>query len=168
MGGYVTLPGRHDGVLLGKPLVLRQRRRRAAGLANKVLRRAARPRRFGFPRIVRKKAQGVGNPVRAEITAQGEPTARFAGRTGPLRLLVVGGSLGRARRSTTCVPKALALIAPTQRPQVTHQSGAKQIDELRANYEAAGVEGELSPFIDDTARAYADADLIVAAPARSP
>ena len=59
-------------------------------------------------------------------------------------------------------PKALALIPEAVRPRVLHQSGAKQIDELRANYQQAGIEAELTPFIDDTARAYADADLVVA------
>ena len=44
---------------------------------------------------------------------------------------------------------------------VTHQSGATQIDTLRANYQAAGVQAELTPFIDDTASAFAQADLIV-------
>jgi UDP-N-acetylglucosamine--N-acetylmuramyl-(pentapeptide) pyrophosphoryl-undecaprenol N-acetylglucosamine transferase len=66
-----------------------------------------------------------------------------------------------ARALNDVVPKALALIARAQRPAVTHQSGAKQIDELRANYAAAGVEAELVPFIDDMAQAFADADIIV-------
>jgi UDP-N-acetylglucosamine--N-acetylmuramyl-(pentapeptide) pyrophosphoryl-undecaprenol N-acetylglucosamine transferase len=77
-----------------------------------------------------------------------------------LRLLVVGGSLG-ARALNDIVPKALALIPANERPVVLHQSGAKQIDELRANYAAAGVQAELTPFIEDTARAFAEADLIV-------
>ncbi|HEX5737824.1 MAG TPA: glycosyltransferase, partial [Hydrogenophaga sp.] len=85
---------------------------------------------------------------------------RFADRSGPLRLLVVGGSLG-ARALNDTVPKALALIPETERPSVLHQSGEKQIDELRANYAAAGVQAELTPFIDDTAQAFADADLVV-------
>jgi len=59
------------------------------------------------------------------------------------------------------VPRALALIPAAQRPVVTHQSGATQIDALRANYEAAGVQAELTPFIDDTASAFAEADIIV-------
>jgi UDP-N-acetylglucosamine--N-acetylmuramyl-(pentapeptide) pyrophosphoryl-undecaprenol N-acetylglucosamine transferase len=44
---------------------------------------------------------------------------------------------------------------------VTHQSGEKQIDELRANYQAAGVQATLTPFIDDTARAFAEADIVI-------
>lgn len=159
LGGYITFPGGMMSVLLGKPLVLHEQNS-VAGLANKLLASVADRVFTAFPNVL-KKAQWVGNPLRGAFTAQGDPTARFSGRTGPLQLLVVGGSLG-AKALNAVVPKALAMIAPTQRPKVTHQSGAKQIDELRANYAAAGVEGELTPFIEDTARAYADADLIVA------
>jgi len=59
------------------------------------------------------------------------------------------------------MPKALALLAPADRPQVTHQAGTRQIDALRAAYRAAGVEGELLPFIDDMAERYAGADLVI-------
>ena len=73
---------------------------------------------------------------------------------------MVGGSLG-ARALNEIVPQALALIPQEQRPVVTHQSGAAQIDALRANYQAAGVQAELTPFIEDTASAFAQADIIV-------
>lgn len=159
LGGYITFPGGMMSVLLGKPLVLHEQNS-VAGLANKVLARVADRVFSAFPNVL-KDARWVGNPLRAAFLSQPDPAARFAGRSGPLKLLVVGGSLG-ARALNAVVPKALALIAPAVRPSVTHQSGAKQIDELRANYAAAGVEGELTPFIDDTAQAYADADLIVA------
>lgn len=159
LGGYITFPGGMMGVLMGKPLVLHEQNS-VAGLANKVLAGVADRVFTAFPNVL-KKAQWVGNPLRAAFTSQPAPAERFAGRTGPLKLLVVGGSLG-ARALNTVVPQALARIAPDLRPQVLHQSGAKQIDELRANYAAAGVEGELTPFIDDTAQAYAEADLIVA------
>ncbi|MBU2286060.1 MAG: undecaprenyldiphospho-muramoylpentapeptide beta-N-acetylglucosaminyltransferase [Gammaproteobacteria bacterium] len=159
LGGYITFPGGMMSVLLNRPLVLHEQNS-VAGLANKVLASVADRVYSAFPGAF-KKAEWIGNPLRAEFTTQAPPARRFAGRSGPLRLLVVGGSLG-ARALNSVVPKALALIAPQDRPTVTHQSGAKQIDELRANYAAAGVEGELTPFIDDTATAYADADLIVA------
>jgi UDP-N-acetylglucosamine--N-acetylmuramyl-(pentapeptide) pyrophosphoryl-undecaprenol N-acetylglucosamine transferase len=159
LGGYITFPGGMMGVLMGKPLVLHEQNS-VAGLANKVLAGVADRVFTAFPNVL-KKAQWVGNPLRAAFTSQPEPAARFEGRTGPLKLLVVGGSLG-ARGLNTVVPQALARIASESRPQVLHQSGARQIDELRANYTAAGVEGELTPFIEDTAQAYADADIIVA------
>ncbi|MDM0055928.1 undecaprenyldiphospho-muramoylpentapeptide beta-N-acetylglucosaminyltransferase [Variovorax fucosicus] len=159
LGGYITFPGGMMSVLLGKPLVLHEQNS-VAGLANKVLAGVADRVFSAFPNVL-KNAKWVGNPLRGAFLSQPDPAARFAGRSGPLKLLVVGGSLG-ARALNAVVPKALALIGPATRPTVLHQSGAKQIDELRANYAAAGVEGELTPFIDDTASAYADADLIVA------
>ena len=88
------------------------------------------------------------------------PAQRFADRNGPLQVLVVGGSLG-AKALNEVVPQALALMPPAQRPQVLHQSGAKQIEALRANYDAAGVVAQLTPFIDNTAQAFADADLVI-------
>jgi UDP-N-acetylglucosamine--N-acetylmuramyl-(pentapeptide) pyrophosphoryl-undecaprenol N-acetylglucosamine transferase len=158
LGGYITFPGGLTSVLLGKPLVLHEQNS-IAGMANRVLAAVADRVFTAFPGVLRK-GTWVGNPLRTAFLQQPDPVTRFAGRAGPLRLLVVGGSLG-ARALNEIVPKALALIAPGQRPTVLHQSGAKQIDELRANYAAAGVQAELTPFIDDTASAYAQADLIV-------
>ena len=158
LGGYVTFPGGMMGVLLGKPLVLHEQNS-VAGMANKVLAGVADRVFTAFPNVFAK-GQWVGNPLRAEFLKQAAPQDRFADRKGPLQLLVVGGSLG-ARALNTVVPQALASIAPEQRPVVTHQSGEKQIEELRANYAAAGVQATLTPFIDDTAQAFADADLVL-------
>ena len=158
LGGYITFPGGMMAVLCGKPLVLHEQNS-VAGMANKVLAGVADRVFTAFPNVF-KKGQWVGNPLRAPFTRQGEPVERFAGRSGPLRLLVVGGSLG-ARALNEIVPQALALIPAENRPVVTHQSGATQIDALRAHYAAAGVEAELTPFIDDTASAFAQADIIV-------
>ncbi|RYF82087.1 MAG: undecaprenyldiphospho-muramoylpentapeptide beta-N-acetylglucosaminyltransferase [Comamonadaceae bacterium] len=162
LGGYITFPGGLMGVAMGKPLVLHEQNS-VAGLANKLLARVADRVFTAFPHVMDKapSVQWVGNPLRSEFLTQPAPAERFAGRSGPLKLLVVGGSLG-ARALNTVVPQALARIAPEQRPVVLHQSGAKQIDELRANYAAAGVQAELTPFIDNAAEAYAQADLIVA------
>ena len=158
LGGYITFPGGMMGVLCGKPLVLHEQNS-VAGMANKVLAGVADRVFTAFPDVL-KKAQWVGNPLRAAFTRQAAPSERFVGRTGPLRLLVVGASLG-AQALHDIVPRALALIPAENRPVVTHQSGATQIDTLRANYQAAGVQAELTPFIDDTASAFAAADIIV-------
>ncbi len=158
LGGYITFPGGMMGVLCGKPLVLHEQNS-VAGMANKVLAGVADRVFTAFPGVL-KKAQWVGNPLRAAFTRQAAPSERFVGRTGPLRLLVAGGSLG-AQALNDIVPRALALIPAENRPVVTHQSGATQIDTLRANYQAAGVQAELTPFIDDTASAFAAADIIV-------
>ena len=161
LGGYITFPGALMGVALGRPLVLHEQNS-VPGLANKVLAGLADRVFTAFPGVLAKarRVQWVGNPLRAEFTQVPDPAARFAGRSGPLRLLVVGGSLG-AQALNTVVPQALARLPAEQRPIVTHQSGAKQIDALRANYQAAGVEADLRPFIDDMARAYAEADLVI-------
>lgn len=158
LGGYISFPAGLMSVLLGKPLVLHEQNS-VAGMANKVLARVADRVFTAFPDVL-KKAEWVGNPLRPAFTSQPGPEARFASRSGPLKLLVVGGSLG-ARALNELVPQALALIPAGQRPQVTHQSGAREIDALRAHYAAAGVQAELTPFINDTAQAFADADLII-------
>ncbi|WP_394680057.1 undecaprenyldiphospho-muramoylpentapeptide beta-N-acetylglucosaminyltransferase [uncultured Comamonas sp.] len=158
MGGYITVPGGLAARLAGVPIVLHEQNS-VPGMANKLLARMAQRVFSAFPNTIAG-GQWVGNPLRAEFLQQPEPAQRFAGRSGPLQLLVVGGSLG-AKALNEVVPQALALMAPETRPVVTHQSGAKQIDALQANYAAAGVQASLTPFIDDAAKAYADADVIV-------
>ena len=158
LGGYITFPGGMMASLLGKPLVLHEQNS-VAGLANKVLARVAERVFTAFPHVLHG-AAFVGNPLRSAFTQQAAPAERFAGRSGPLQLLVVGGSLG-AKALNDTVPQALALIPADQRPQVVHQSGARQIDALRAAYAAAGVQATLTPFIDDTASAFAQADLVI-------
>ena len=158
LGGYITFPGGMMSVLLGKPLILHEQNS-VAGMANRVLAEVADRVFTAFPNVL-KNAQWVGNPLRRAFMQQPVAAERFAGRSGPLKLLVVGGSLG-ARALNELVPKALALIHPEQRPRVIHQSGAAQIDALRTHYAAAGVSAELTPFIDDTAQAFADADVLI-------
>ncbi len=158
LGGYISFPAGMMSVLLGKPLVLHEQNS-VAGMANRVLASVADRVFTAFPNVL-KKAAWIGNPLRPAFLQQPGPAERLGSRSGPLRLLVGGGSRG-AKALNEIVPQALALIPAERRPKVLHQSGARQIDELRLNYQAAGVEAELTPFIDDTARAYAEADLIV-------
>lgn len=158
LGGYISFPAGMMAVLLGKPLLLHEQNS-VAGLANKVLARVADRVFSAFPNVL-PGAAWVGNPLREEFLHLPEPMQRFAGRSGPLKVLVVGGSLG-AKALNEVVPQALALMPLSQRPMVLHQSGARQIDALRANYAAAGVGADLTPFIDNTAQAFALADLVI-------
>ena len=158
MGGYITFPGGMMAALLGRPLVLHEQNS-VAGLANRVLAGVADHVLTGFPDALRK-GRWVGNPVRDDIAALAPPEERFAARTGPLRVLVVGGSLG-ASVLNEVVPRALALLAPEARPQVVHQAGERHLDNLRAAYDAAGVEGELLSFIEDMAGCYGAADVVI-------
>ncbi|MEO6920097.1 MAG: undecaprenyldiphospho-muramoylpentapeptide beta-N-acetylglucosaminyltransferase [Collimonas sp.] len=162
MGGYVTVPGGVMARLRGLPLVL-VNADAALLLSNKTLTPLAKRVLFGFPADFGKaasKALVTGNPVRKEILALPLPVERYSGRIGPLRLLVVGGSLG-AKALNDCLPAALALIPADLRPSVTHQSGKQHIDALCGAYAAAGVTAEVVAFIDDMPRRYADADLVI-------
>jgi UDP-N-acetylglucosamine--N-acetylmuramyl-(pentapeptide) pyrophosphoryl-undecaprenol N-acetylglucosamine transferase len=158
LGGYVTFPGGMMAALRGIPLVLHEQNS-VAGLANRVLAGVADRVLGGFPDAL-PKAEWTGNPVRADIAALPAPVERFAGRSGPLNILVVGGSLGAQVLNDT-VPQALAQIPEAERPQVIHQAGERNMPALEAAYAAAGVRGTLQPFIQDMAGAYAQADLVI-------
>ena len=156
LGGYVAFPGGMMASLLNRPLALHEQNA-IPGLANRVLAAIADKVMVGFPGAL-KGAEWTGNPVRSEIAAIAPPQRRFDGREGPLRLLVVGGSLG-AQALNEALPRALALLG--SRVRVVHQSGEKHLGDLERHYAAAGVEGELLAFIDDMARRYAEADLVI-------
>jgi len=162
-GGFASFPGALMGVATGRPLVLHDANA-VAGLANRVLAYGADRILLGFPNALAgrhaKKSTWVGNPLRDSIAQLPPPAERFAGRTGPLRLLVVGGSLG-AQALNERLPAALARIGEAARPQVVHQSGAKHLEQLREAYRSANVDAECVAFIDDMAARYAWADLVV-------
>ena len=159
MGGFAAFPGGLMASLLGKPLVIHEQNS-VAGLTNKVLAKFAKKVLVAFPAAFAGKAELVGNPVRADISALENPQTRFDGCTGAMRLLIVGGSLG-AQALNDVVPKALALMPVEQRPEVIHQAGEKHIATLQANYLAAGVNAEAKAFINDMAAMYAWADLVI-------
>jgi len=158
MGGYVAFPGGMMAALFARPLAVHEQNA-IAGLSNRVLAGVADKSMAAFPGAL-KNAEWTGNPVRAEITAIAQPAARFAGRSGPLRLLVVGGSLG-AQALNDAVPKALALLPSAERPLVVHQSGEKHLDSLQENYARENIRADLLAFIDDMAQRYAEADFVL-------
>jgi UDP-N-acetylglucosamine--N-acetylmuramyl-(pentapeptide) pyrophosphoryl-undecaprenol N-acetylglucosamine transferase len=164
MGGYITFPGGVMATLAGIPLVIHEQNA-VAGLANRVLTKLANQTLSGFPDVL-PNAIWVGNPVRADIAALPAPatrSAQFAATErddAPLRLLVVGGSLG-AQVLNERVPLGIALLPREKRPEVFHQAGEKQIALLRENYLAAGVEARCEAFITDMAAAYAWADVVI-------
>lgn len=157
LGGYVSFPGGMMAVLAGRPLVVHEQNA-LPGLANRVLARVAERVLCAFPDVLG--GEWTGNPVRAAIAALPPPGRRLAGRSGPLRLLVLGGSLGAAALNEA-VPKGLALLAPDARPEVLHQAGEQHLATLSANYAAAGVPARCVAFIEDMADAYGWADLVI-------
>jgi UDP-N-acetylglucosamine--N-acetylmuramyl-(pentapeptide) pyrophosphoryl-undecaprenol N-acetylglucosamine transferase len=162
MGGYITFPAGVMSAISGRPLVLHEQNS-IAGLANKVLAKLAKRVLVAFPGAL-PHGEWTGNPIRAALEHVVQPKDRYAQRSGPLRVLVVGGSLGAAALNEV-VPRALSMMVPGERPYVMHQAGAKHIDALRQNYLDAGIEpgeaAQLVPFIDDMASAYENADLVI-------
>jgi len=158
MGGYITFPGGMMASLLGKPLVVHEQNS-VAGLANRVLAGVADRIVTGFPDVL-KKGVWAGNPVRPEIARIAPPAERFAGRSGALRVLIIGGSLG-ALALNEMVPKGFALLGASDQPQIVHQAGEKHLEALKANYVAVGVQAHCVSFIDDMAGAYEWADLVI-------
>lgn len=158
MGGFVTGPGGVAARLLGIPLLVHEQNA-IAGLTNRVLARIADVVMEAFPGTF-PQAVHTGNPVRDEIAVLPEPDVRYQEHDGRLRLLVIGGSLGAMALNQT-VPKALALLEPAMRPQVKHQTGQRNLEAARREYDSAKTEAELLPFVDDMAAAYAWADLVI-------
>ena len=162
MGGYVTVPGGWAAKRHEIPLVLINADA-ALLLSNKALVSSAKKILFGFHGdfgAASAKAEVTGNPVRREILSVPSPEERFRGRKGPLRIFVVGGSLG-ARVLNETLPRALSLIPKDKRPIVVHQSGKQHIEDLQARYETASVNAEVLDFVEDMDRRYAEADLVI-------
>ena len=158
MGGYISFPGGVMASLLARPLVLHEQNS-VVGLANKVLARFADRILVAFPDTL-KNAEWTGNPVRRDIAELPEPEKRYRNRDGNLKVLVVGGSLGAQVLNET-VPRALALLPPSHRPEVTHQAGEQHLSMLEDEYRRAEVSATALAFIRDMATAYASADLVI-------
>lgn len=158
-GGFASGPGGLAAKLMGKPLVIHEQNA-IAGTTNRYLAPLAQRVLTAFPTQL-KGAREVGNPVRRELAALAAPAERFQGRDAqPLRLLVLGGSLG-ALAINQLVPEALARLTPEARPQVRHQSGTAHQSATRERYQALGVEAQVDAFIDDMGQAYAWADWVI-------
>jgi UDP-N-acetylglucosamine--N-acetylmuramyl-(pentapeptide) pyrophosphoryl-undecaprenol N-acetylglucosamine transferase len=161
LGGYVTGPGGVAAWLTRAPLLIHEQNA-IAGFTNRCLARLAREVYAAFPDAFGSgvATQVIGNPVRAEIAAIPPPAERFAQRSGAIRILVIGGSLGAARLNSV-LPYALARLAGRINVDVRHQSGERWIEVARRDYAAAGVKAQVSSFIEDMAESYAWADLVV-------
>ena len=116
LGGFVTGPGGVAAWLTRRPLVIHEQNA-VAGFTNRCLAPLARQVLEAFPGSFGRDvhAQVIGNPVRRDISAVPPPAARFAGRSGPIRILVIGGSQGAARLNAV-VPFALKRLSGVARP----------------------------------------------------
>lgn len=173
MGGYVAFPGGMMASLLNRPLAVHSADA-IVGLTNRVLAGIADRVLVGFPSAFETRLKSplapllpkprtvewTGNPVRESITHLPAPRVRMHGRTGKLRVLIVGGSLG-AKALNELVPQALAMLPEADRPHVVHQTGAAHVEAVKAIYTQLKVQAELLPFIADIAERYAWCDLTI-------
>lgn len=158
LGGFQSFPGGIMAAFFRLPLVIHEQNS-VAGLANRVLSRFAERVLTAFPETL-PKAETIGNPVRADIAAVTEPVRRYAARVGPVRVLVMGGSLG-AKAINDALPGAMARIDPANRPGIVHQTGKGHCAAVESAYRSAAVDAESVEFIDDVAAALADADVVI-------
>ncbi|UOD50841.1 undecaprenyldiphospho-muramoylpentapeptide beta-N-acetylglucosaminyltransferase [Orrella daihaiensis] len=158
MGGYVAMPGGLVARLRGVPIVLHEQNA-IAGKTNLWLARIAKLRLEGFPMAL-PEGRWVGNPVRGSLAQLPDPVQRYSNRTGPIKVLVVGGSLGAAALNEA-IPLAISRIDPSSRPQITHQSGEQHLEALQQAYRDVEVDASCVAFIDDMAGALGEADLVI-------
>lgn len=161
MGGYVTGPGAVAARISGRALVIHEQNA-IPGLTNRLAAKVAQRVLTGLDAHLGRadRREWIGNPIRADIAALAQPARRYAGRTGPARVLVIGGSLG-ARTLNQVVPAALAKLPVDSRPLVRHQAGERTLEIAKTAYQHAGVKADISAFIGDMAKAYAWCDLVI-------
>ncbi|MDX2349571.1 MAG: undecaprenyldiphospho-muramoylpentapeptide beta-N-acetylglucosaminyltransferase [Porticoccus sp.] len=158
LGGFASGPGGLAAKILGLPLVIHEQNA-VAGTTNKLLAKIANRVLEAFPGAL-PKGEWTGNPVRKEIENIAEPEQRIAQGDRPLRLLVLGGSLG-ALAINQQMPEALALLPEGLQLDVRHQCGKAHVAVTEEAYQAAAVKAQIEPFIADMAEAYSWADLVV-------
>ncbi len=165
-GGYVSAPGGIAARITGTPLIIHEQNA-IAGMSNRYLAKISTKVLQAFENTfangqLSNKLETVGNPVRNAITGVAAPSTRYdVNDTSPLRLLVVGGSLG-AQVLNDNVPKALALMdVPFE---VRHQCGRNNEAATQTAYDSEDLSRHqftVQPFIEDMAAAYKWADIIV-------
>lgn len=159
-GGFASGPGGLIAWLLRKPLIVHEQNA-VAGTTNRLLALFAKRVLLGYPHALDSdKAEFVGNPVRDAIAQLPQPELRWADRTGRMRLLVLGGSLG-AQPINAVVPAAVAALPAHLRPEVIHQTGRAHGEAVAQNYRELQVDAQVRPFIDDMAAMYAWADVVL-------
>ena len=161
MGGFVAGPGGVVAWLLRRPLLLHEANA-LAGMTNRFLVRVATKVMTGFPGTFTESVnpQHVGNPVRPEICNVESPKQRLSGRSGPLRLLIVGGSQG-ARALNQGLPKIIHDLSNHCAFDIWHQTGLQERAEVDRAYREYSLHAKVDAFIDDMAEAYRWADLVL-------
>ncbi|MBY0377615.1 MAG: undecaprenyldiphospho-muramoylpentapeptide beta-N-acetylglucosaminyltransferase [Gammaproteobacteria bacterium] len=159
-GGYASGPGGMAAFLKRTPLCI-QEQNAIPGYTNRILAKMAQKIFTAFPEVFNtSKTIVTGNPLRQSLLKLAPPKKRLANRTGPIRILVLGGSQG-AKALNDIIPFALKPALNQGSIAVRHQSGNSHYATVLAEYrDIPNV--EVMPFIDDMASAYDWADLVIA------
>jgi UDP-N-acetylglucosamine--N-acetylmuramyl-(pentapeptide) pyrophosphoryl-undecaprenol N-acetylglucosamine transferase len=167
VGGYASGPVLLAASLSGRRTAVLEQNAHV-GMTNKILARFVDRAYISFPQTEavfgKAKSRLTGNPVRHEFVeharlALADPEG-FEARA--RTVLVLGGSQG-ARKLNEDIPHALARADLGRRGlQVVHQTGESMRDEVEATYRELGITANVVTFIDDMARAYSNAALVVA------
>jgi UDP-N-acetylglucosamine--N-acetylmuramyl-(pentapeptide) pyrophosphoryl-undecaprenol N-acetylglucosamine transferase len=160
-GGYAAGPGGLAARLRGIPLMVHEQNR-IPGMTNRVLARLSARVLQAFPGTWEEKLDPVtcGNPVRKEVVELDPPEQRLAERSGPVRLLLTGGSQG-ALALNRLLPEALGQMPAEMKFEVRHQAGRRWAEQTAEAYRKLDIAANVSEFIEDMADAYGWADLVV-------
>lgn len=151
MGGFAAGPGGIAAKLRGIPLVLHEQNA-VSGVTNRYLAKVANQVLQAFPGAF-DQAPVVGNPIRELLFK-----IKRQSHQGPLRVLVIGGSLG-AQVFNEVLPKAFAKAhCPLD---IFHQTGKGRSEGVQKRYDELGISAQVSDFVDDMAAAYGWADLVI-------
>ena len=163
VGGYSSGPVVLVAWLRGVPtMVLEQNA--VPGLTNRLLARFVRAAAVTFDStktFFGEKGFVSGNPVRAEFVADSQPTEAKSDEPSGVQVLVFGGSQGAHAINLAMVEAAPELAAGSPRLRLTHQTGERDVEMVRAAYAAAGIQADVQPFFYDMGRRVGAADLII-------
>lgn len=155
MGGFASGPGGIAAWLTRTPVVIHEQNA-IAGMTNKYLSNIASIVFEAFPGAFSESVSAVhvGNPVRAEIQNIRKENSQHQ----PLRVLVVGGSLG-AMTLNNVVPETITKLI--QKIDVWHQTGKRDFAATKEKYLSQDIEATVEEFLNDMDQAYAWADVVI-------
>jgi UDP-N-acetylglucosamine--N-acetylmuramyl-(pentapeptide) pyrophosphoryl-undecaprenol N-acetylglucosamine transferase len=161
VGGYASGPFVMTAAFFGyKTAILEQNT--IPGVTNKLLGKVVKKVYVSFEESKKffpnAKIVQSGNPVRKNIVEKILNNDSLI-KTDTRNLLIFGGSLG-AHTINTTMAKAAELLKDSD-IKIRHQTGKKDLDEVKSAYENASIDADVTEFIYDMSQAYEWADLIV-------
>ncbi|HEY0219994.1 MAG TPA: undecaprenyldiphospho-muramoylpentapeptide beta-N-acetylglucosaminyltransferase [Afipia sp.] len=166
-GGYPTLPPLIAAKLFGIPTIIHDSNA-VLGRANRLLSSRVSAIATSLPGVfdrdpaLASKATVTGTPMRPAVLEAAATPYAAPDITGPLKILVVGGSQG-ARVMADIVPFAIERLEPAlwNRLQLTQQVRDEDMARVRAVYDKLRISVELAPFFNNLPARLATSHLVV-------